>query len=357
MQSPATLRRLLLLARAFLQAPDFETVLELVGQAMPELLQSDGGLLLVNAQDREFVTEFGRRAPVRNASAGSVLLPHARRALTDGTPILLPELAPKSALEPRPSEMAGVVSLIAFPFPPVRPIGVLVSVWFRRGCREDMAQLVPVLRSVGELTGAAMGNVDVRRSLADTIKRKTREANLTARMHAREMTRRDAVEEEIHRLSITDMMTGLLNRRGFFMHAERSFKLARRQQVSSALLFIDIDGLKGVNDALGHDVGDDLIRDVASVLKDAFREADVVARIGGDEFAVFTIDSPEPEALRARLQSSLATIAVRPDCPYQIRFSTGIVEIEPTAENSVVDYLKQADEQMYERKAKVRPEP
>ena len=112
-------------------------------------------------------------------------------------PILLPELAPKSALEPRPSEMAGVVSLIAFPFPPVRPIGVLVSVWFRRGCREDMAQLVPVLRSVGELTGAAMGNVDVRRSLADTIKRKTREANLTARMHAREMTRRDAVEEEI----------------------------------------------------------------------------------------------------------------------------------------------------------------
>lgn len=355
MQSPATLRRLLLLARDFLQAPDFETVLELVCQATPELLHADGGLLLVNTNGREFVTEFGTRGRAPGNAAESVLLPQARRALHDGTPLLLPEIAPRAGAPTHLPTADHVVSLIAFPFPPVRPLGALVSVWFRKGCREELAQLVPVLRFVGELTGAAMGNADIRRTLADTIEAHSETLAQTARVHAMELSRRDAVEEEIHRLSVTDMMTGLLNRRGFFLNAERSLKVARRQQVSSALLFIDIDGLKGVNDAFGHDVGDELIRDVASVLKTAFRDADVVARIGGDEFAVFTIDTPAPDALRERLQQSLDAFTRRADCPYQISFSTGIVECDPVDEIDVANYLNAADRLMYRRKRSTHP--
>ena len=355
-ESPAILRRLLQLASDFLQAPDFETVLELVGQAIPELLHSDGGLLLVNANGREFVTEFERRRRTVRDAQESELLPHARRALRDSTPLLLPEVAPRSGLPPPALKAHDLVSLIALPFPPVKPLGALVSVWFRKGCRDELAQLVPILRLVGELTGAAMGNADIRRSLACTIEEKTRQMAHSAHLHALELSRRDAIEKEIHRLSITDMMTGLLNRRGFFLNAERSIKLARRQRVSSALLFIDIDGLKGVNDALGHDVGDELIRDVASILKTAFRDADVVARIGGDEFAVLTVDTSAPETLRARLQQSLADFTSHQNGHYQICFSTGIIECDPAADVDVAAYVKQADELMYQRKRLIRAE-
>ena len=350
------LRRLLALARDFLQAPDFGGILELAGQAIPELLHSDGSLLVVHDGEREFVTEFGHHQEPMPMSEASALLRHARRAMADRTPILLPEIARDSGM--REDELAelGVTSLIAYPFPPVKPMGALVSVWHRQGYRKELARLVPTLRLLGEITGAALGNARFRKSLEDRIVTKASEIEEAARLHAVELLRRDSVEEEIHRISVTDMMTGLLNRRGFFLHAERSFKLARRQRVPSALVFIDIDGLKSINDAYGHDVGDDLIEDVAHILLQCFREADVVARIGGDEFAVFTIDTSQPDVLRDRIRQSLADFTLRPDCPYRISFSTGIVRCDPVSELSLSEYLLRADQMMYEEKRKRVPD-
>lgn len=92
--------------------------------------------------------------------------------------------------------------------------------------------------------------------------------------HAAELARRDETETEMRLLSLTDVLTGLYNRRGFFVEAERIFKVAERQRARSAVIFADIDGLKGVNDQLGHDAGDGLIRDAAYVLHQSLRQAD-----------------------------------------------------------------------------------
>ena len=351
-ESTAVLRRLLTLARDFLQATDLGGVLELVGRAIPDLLHSDGSLLVVHDGEREFVSEFGLHQRVMPTPEASALLRHARRAMVDRTPILLPEIAPDCGMRVDELAALGIASLIAYPFPPVRPVGALVSVWYRQGYRKELARLVPTLRLLGEITGAALGNVSLRKSLEDGIVTKSSEIEEAARLHAVELLRRDLVEEEIHRISVTDMMTGLLNRRGFFLHAERSFKLARRQQVPSALVFVDIDGLKAINDAYGHDVGDDLIEDTAHILQHCFRDADVVARIGGDEFAVFTIDTSQPDVLLGRIQQSLAGFTLRPDCPYRISFSTGIVQCDPVSELSLSEYLRRADQLMYEQKRK-----
>lgn len=356
-EDSSVLRRLLALARDFLQASDLSSVLELAGQAVSELLHSDGSLLLVVDGDEEYVTEFGNRKGFAPAPDRSELLRHARRAIADRTPILLPEMAPNSNLRGDDLPSFGIASLIAYPFPPGEPLGALVSVWHRRGQRKELAQLIPILRLLGEITGAALGNVGFRQSLKDRILAKTEELAEAARVHAVELVRRDSIEEDIHRLAVTDMMTGLLNRRGFFLHAERSIKLARRQEVQSALIFIDIDGLKTVNDAHGHEAGDDLIKDTANILQQCFRDADVVARIGGDEFAVFTMDAAQPDVLRARIQQSLASFAARPDRPYPISFSTGIVQCDPLSELSLAEHLRQADQLMYEQKRKHLPAP
>jgi len=103
-------------------------------------------------------------------------------------------------------------------------------------------------------------------------------------------------------LSLTDELTGLRNRRGFFLFAEQARSLAVRAGKQSDILFAELDGLKDVNDRHGREAGDALLRNFAGVLAETFRESDVMARVGGDEFCVFGAElNLNPEVLLARL--------------------------------------------------------
>lgn len=344
------LRRLLALARDLLQAPDLASVLELAGQAIPNLLLSDGALLLVQMGEQEYVTEFDRRGSMQPARADSALLRHARQALADKTPILLPAVVADPSLlgsQLRPLEK---VSLVAFPFPTIKPVGVLAAFWCRQGRPSELTRQISTLRHLGELTGAALGNAGVRQSLEGQLAAQSREIAEATRQHAVELLRRNGVEEEMHRISVTDMMTGMLNRRGFFLHAEQSFKVARRQGLPSALIFVDIDGLKTVNDTFGHDAGDRLINDTARILEKSFRDSDVVARLGGDEFAAFTLDAAQPQVILERIRQNLADFRPHPSSPCRLSFSTGIVQCDPSSDLTLSDYLSLADRQMYAQK-------
>ena len=145
-------------------------------------------------------------------------------------------------------------------------------------------------------------------------------------------------------------MTGMLNRRGFFLHAEQSFKVARRQGIPSLLVFADIDGLKAVNDGFGHDAGDRLIQDGARIFQNSFRDSDVVARLGGDEFAAFTLDSAQPEIILAPYPGQHKKHEQSSSVPYRLSFSTGIAQCDPSSDLTLSDYLSLADKQMYAKK-------
>ncbi len=346
--SAATLRRLLALARDLLQAPDPTSVLALVGPAIQELLMADGALLLVALGGQEYITEFDHSGFMQPARKDTALCQYARRAMDNQTPILLPDLA--TDLSVPGLSVDGTASLLAFPFPPIKPVGVLAVFWCRKGHQDQLAKQISTLRYIGELAGAALGNVGFRQVLEGRIVTGTEDIAEALRQHAKELQRRDVVEEEIHRISVTDVMTGLLNRRGFFLHAERSFKVARRQGMPSALIFADIDGLKTVNDELGHDAGDRVIQDSARILQDSFRDSDVLARLGGDEFAAFTLGSTQPQVILARIQEKIQGLRQHSSLPYQISFSTGIVQCDPSSDLTLSNYLALADKQMYEQK-------
>lgn len=334
--STTTLKRLLVLARDLLQAHDAESVMGLAGPAIQELLGTDGALLLAALGERQYVTEYDRRGSMRPAREDAALYRYARQAMDDRTPVLLPELGPNAQSRACGLPLHGASSLLAFPFPPIEPAGVLVALWYRRGHQQQLAEQISTLRRIGELIGAALGNVASRHSLERRLAARSEQLANTAREHA---------QEEMHRIAITDAMTGMLNRRGFFLHAERSFKVARRQAIPSALIFADVDGLKRINDGLGHDAGDRLIRDCGRILQESFRDSDVVARIGGDEFAAFTLEAAHPEVIVARIRTNIERFRERASPPYPISFRTGVVRCEPGSETSIADYLAQANSQ------------
>lgn len=154
---------------------------------------------------------------------------------------------------------------------------------------------------------------------------------------------------ELHALSQTDELTGLYNRRAFMTLGDHQIKTARRQKDSVTLAFADLDGLKAINDKCGHMWGDFALKDIATILKNTFRESDVIARIGGDEFAILWIsrDPLTTEGLHSRLKAGLDAYSFSQSRPYQLSLSIGFSHYLGGFEESLVDMLFATDQRMY----------
>ena len=170
----------------------------------------------------------------------------------------------------------------------------------------------------------------------------------------RDVTEQRALEARLAALSEHDELTGLLNRRGFRRMAEHELRVGRRLGRRGAVLYLDMDGFKRVNDVHGHAEGDAALRTVAEVLRTGVREGDLTARLGGDEFVVYATGAStadEGEALAARLRELLAranATATAAGRPYCLRFSVGVALVETGEDLDAV--LTRADAALYARK-------
>jgi diguanylate cyclase (GGDEF)-like protein len=129
-------------------------------------------------------------------------------------------------------------------------------------------------------------------------------------------------------------------------------KIANREDRRMILLYIDIDQLKLINDTYGHPSGDQALKDVAKILQDAFRESDVVARIGGDEFVVLALESniTHPKNLTSRLQDTLETHKTNQQRVYDLSLSAGWACYDPDSPSSLKKLMHRADQAMYKEK-------
>jgi diguanylate cyclase (GGDEF)-like protein len=169
----------------------------------------------------------------------------------------------------------------------------------------------------------------------------------------RDVTDRHEAVESIRMLSLTDDLTGLLNRRGFATLAEQQMRTAMRTRNRLWLLFADLDDLKGINDRLGHEAGDRALRDIAHLLTTSlFRKADIVARLGGDEFAVFAteISSADGSTLTDRFEVALRKLNETPDRQCALSVSLGVALFDPDHPLGLDELLHEADRRMYEAK-------
>lgn len=169
---------------------------------------------------------------------------------------------------------------------------------------------------------------------------------------SKDITELKSMEEKLYILSFTDELTGLYNRRGFFTLAEQQLKIARRQEKEILMLYVDLDDLKMINDKFGHHEGDRALTYTGNILKETFRESDIIARISGDEFLVlFTEDIKiSSEELADRLQVNLRAHNEKETRRYKLSLSLGIAYYNPEHPCSIGELLRQADASMYEQK-------
>lgn len=160
------------------------------------------------------------------------------------------------------------------------------------------------------------------------------------------------IQDKLRVLSITDDLTGLYNRRGFFSLSEHQLKIAARIKKGLFLFYADIDNLKQVNDTFGHLEGDQLIIKTAEILKDTFRDSDIIARIGGDEFVMFPVEAEEgsSDVVLDRLRRNIKRVNEESIQKYPISISIGKAYYDPAKPCSIEDLLTHADSSMYDSK-------
>jgi diguanylate cyclase (GGDEF)-like protein len=165
---------------------------------------------------------------------------------------------------------------------------------------------------------------------------------------------REAMHHEMALQARTDSLTGLLNRRAFLEEMERHAARQGRNNEPATLMFVDLDNFKPVNDRLGHDAGDDVLRQTATLLRKTFRPTDLVARLGGDEFAIWLngadhmTAAERAEYLRDTVPRELADIT-GPDLP-RVGVSIGIACRDATDAEPLDSLMRRADRAMYEVK-------
>lgn len=165
--------------------------------------------------------------------------------------------------------------------------------------------------------------------------------------------RQTLLDRELRQLALTDDLTCLYNRRGFFAAATQQMRMARRNQEALLLFFCDIDNLKKINDSFGHRQGDLAIIRAADALEKAFRGSDVLARLGGDEFAALAMETtPQTqEVILRRLEKNLKKAnAGANESFHELSLSVGVARFDPKSAVSLGELMAQADQAMYEKK-------
>ena len=191
---------------------------------------------------------------------------------------------------------------------------------------------------------------------AGAIRNKEAEETLVAASHLLAgVVERKKLEERLQKTSTTDELTGLLNRRGFMAQAERHLQISARRKNTSLLLFADMDNLKTINDKLGHHLGDQALAEIGDILKNTFRESDIIGRMGGDEFAVLFTTNVEvyhyPTIVK-RIEENIAKCNEREEREYDISLSIGITGYDQEKPLPLKDLIAKADALMYEAKQK-----
>ena len=199
---------------------------------------------------------------------------------------------------------------------------------------EDEAQALELLQSGAQdfLSKGRLTRAGVIRSLRYAIERHRLQKNLQS-------------------LSLLDDLTGLHNRRGFRALAEQHLRFIARKG-AALLIYLDLDNLKAVNDTFGHLEGNRALLETAVILRSCFRQADIAARMGGDEFCVLMTDARQDTAqeVRRRLGRRLDQANAIPGRRYQLSLSVGIAEVPVTRQPVLEELLSLADALMYEQK-------
>lgn len=157
-------------------------------------------------------------------------------------------------------------------------------------------------------------------------------------------------EFQVINMAMTDSLTAIPNRRGFYRSGEKRFKEYQQQNKPFSILYFDLDKFKPINDMWGHAEGDEVLKVFSAQLRQLTGAEDIIGRLGGDEFAVLLASGNDAAAFQTRLRDSLNDWNQRSGKPYNINYSYGVINSDDGEFSSLLEMIKESDSVMYSEK-------
>ena len=221
-----------------------------------------------------------------------------------------------------------------------------------RGPNGDVIQSIGVLQDITEQTRTEQSLREARDTLEMMVKNRTRKLVDTVQQLEGEIKEREKIAAELDFLANHDALTGLPSLRLCKDRLDQSLAEARRNRQTSAVMFLDLDGFKSINDEYGHEFGDLVLKATADRIKTEIRETDTVARIGGDEFVIILSSLPELEIVE-RIAASLVRQIAQPIQIETVRVAVSAsigISLYPDNGTTAEELIRSADKAMYEIK-------
>lgn len=276
------IERLLDAVQALSLAPDLTEVQRIVTSTARQLVGCDGVSFVLRDGDLCFYADEDAISPLWKGNRFPMSACISGWVMNNRTPAVIPDIYVDDRIPHEAYRPTFVKSLAMLPVRSLDPIAAIGAYWSIE--HTATTEELNLLQGLANATSIALDKVDVHRQLDQAVQ----------------------LRVLADRRSGTDELTGVLNRRGF--HDQCRTNWGASPASSAAVAFIDLNGLKQVNDLSGHDAGDELIREAARRITSSVRETDLVARVGGDEFAVFCLGW-NPEELQLRLSAALGPMA------------------------------------------------
>ena len=316
-------------------AHDLADIQRIVRHAAREITMCDGATFVLRDGEHCYYADEdaieplwkGRRFPLEACISGWSMLNREAAVIPD---IYADSRIPHEAYRP-----TFVKSLVMVPIRQLDPIGSIGNYWAHH--RKPTVREVELLQALADSTSVAIAHVKILSELEQRVTERTAELS--------EANLRN------EQLSITDDLTGLYNRRGLFVTGERLLEWGLRTNTAWLVAYLDVDGLKRVNDTYGHEQGDALLCDVAAILRETLRSPDIIARLGGDEFAILAGDPGSgATALHARLTDAINRFNRKAGARYKVAASIGIARADSMNGYDLTTSLQRADKLMYLQK-------
>lgn len=345
--------QLLIVVQELSLARTLERIMEIVRTAARQLTRADGASFVLQENGSCYYADEDAISPLWKGQRFPMDICISGWTMQHRTPAVIEDVQIDQRIPWLVYRETFVQSLVMVPIRTFDPIGAIGTYWAKK--HNPTLNEIKLLQALADTTAVAMENVQVYSELEQRVRDRTVQLQVTNQELADEIQERKAAEAKVQRLSITDELTGLHNRRGFFLLAQQQLKLAQRLGNHCSLMFIDLDGLKQINDQQGHETGDAAIQAAAQILRQTFREADTLARLGGDEFvALIQGDSiRSPDAVEERIRQHLAQFN-QAESAFHLSMSIGTSSCDPTQPQSLDELVSLADAKMYEQKKRNR---
>ena len=329
-------------------ARTIEKIIDVIRVSARKLVNSDGATFILKDKGNCYYVDEDAIAPLWKGKRFPLEACISGWTMNNKIPVIIADVFKDSRVPIEAYKPTFVKSLVCVPITRVDPIAAIEVYWAETHYPTEHE--VKLLQALADSTAIAMENVQVYDELEKRVRDRTEELERTNQDLKEEIRYRQQAEETIRHLSLIDELTGIYNRRGFYFSSEKLLKVAQRDRVPSLVIFIDLDGLKKVNDVFGHRAGDTMIKNAANLLRITFRDTDIIGRLGGDEFVIFLPNyTGGVYSVNKRLQDNLKEFN-HSQREYKLSFSLGIVDINDYPYASIDALIMQADELMYAHK-------